>query len=258
MKEKKTNWLKDHAGDILSFGGLVLCIILFTLLSKANGNDFWSAYNLKKLIEQVCVYAILAVGAVFIYSMGAMDISVGAQIGVYCITLILIANATGSLLAGFLAVLVLALLCGFFNGYVSVLLGLPSIVTSIFLMSIFSGVQMLLMEKIGSNTVKLISELKAIRNIFKDTSVMLAADYCRRLYAGLLHPHRPMANLEGKMGETAENQRGRKRITHEREIGNRAVLSERFGNCLGLRHPGRNDSRRENPPAVLLHCLHRQ
>ena len=82
MKENKTSWLTEHAGDILSYGGLALCILLFTILSKVNGNDFWSAYNLKKLIEQVCVYAILTVGAVFIYSMGAMDISVGAQIGV--------------------------------------------------------------------------------------------------------------------------------------------------------------------------------
>ena len=187
MKENKTSWLTEHAGDILSYGGLALCILLFTILSKVNGNDFWSAYNLKKLIEQVCVYAILTVGAVFIYSMGAMDISVGAQIGVYCIILILTANATGSLLVGFLAVLALALLCGFFNGYVSVLLGLPSIVTSIFLMSIFSGVQMLMMEQIGSNTVKLISELKAIRNVFKDTTVMLAAIVMISLIAAYLY-----------------------------------------------------------------------
>lgn len=187
MKETKTNWFKDHAGDILSYGGLVLCIVLFTILSKANGNDFWSEYNMKKLIEQVCVYAILAVGAVFIYSMGAMDISVGAQVGVYCIVMILTANATGSLLLGFLAILALALVCGFFNGYVSVLLGLPSIVTSIFLMSIFSGVQILLMENIGSNTVKLISDLKEVRNMFKDTGVMLAAIVAISLIAAYLY-----------------------------------------------------------------------
>ena len=67
------------------------------------------------------------------------------------------------------------------------LLGLPSIATSIFLMSIFSGVQVLLMEKIGSNTIKLISELKAIRSIFKDISVMLAAIVVISLIAAYLY-----------------------------------------------------------------------
>ena len=126
-KTLKNNWLKTHMGDIFSYAGLLLCILVFSILSKGK---LWSAYNIGVLIQQTCVYAILAMGAVFIYSMGYMDISLGAQVGVYCLLLILITNATGSLITGFASILAIAVLCGLINGYVSVKLGLPSIVTS--------------------------------------------------------------------------------------------------------------------------------
>ena len=170
MKEKAIGkgWLAAHAGDLLSYGGLVLCLIVFSVLSQGR---LWSAYNIRILIQAVCVYAILSLGAVFIYSMGYMDISVGAQVGVYCILCILTTNATGSLLAGFLVILGLALVCGLINGYVSVMLGLPSIVTSIFLSSIFGGAQVLLMERVGINSVSIEADV----SFFKDTKVMVAA-----------------------------------------------------------------------------------
>ena len=70
------DWLRVHSGDLLSYGGLVLCLIIFSILSKGK---LWSAYNVGILIQAACVYAILAMGAVFIYSMGYMDISVGRR-----------------------------------------------------------------------------------------------------------------------------------------------------------------------------------
>lgn len=195
--ENKLSRLTDHAGDILSFGGLVLCLIVFSILSKGS---LWSAYNIRILIQQTCVYAILAMGAVFIYSMGDMDISVGAQVGVYCIVLILVTNASGSLLVGFLAILALALICGFFNGYVSVLLGLPSIVTSIFLMSIFSGVQVLLMEQIGINSVK----IEADTAFFKQTGVMLGVIVVIGLIAGYLYRFTQLGRYVKCIGANAQ------------------------------------------------------
>lgn len=156
------DWLRVHGGDLLSYGGLVLCLIIFSILSQGR---LWSTYNVGILIQAACVYAILALGAVFIYSMGYMDISVGAQVGVYCILCILITNATGSLLLGFVAVLGLALVCGLINGYVSVMLGLPSIVTSIFLNSIFGGVQVLLMEWVDTNSVGIQYDMSFLKSI---------------------------------------------------------------------------------------------
>lgn len=166
MNKINREWLSNHSSDLLSYGGLVLCIIVFSILS---GGNLFSAYNFRILIQAVCVYAILSMGAIFIYSMGYMDISVGAQVGVYSILCILIANRTGSIILAFLVILGLALICGFINGYVAVMLGLPSIVTSIFLMSIFGGIQALVMEKLALNSVSIEMDM----SMFKSTGFMM-------------------------------------------------------------------------------------
>lgn len=204
MKTKLSkNWLKAHSGDVLSYGGLVLCLIVFSFLSQGR---LWSAYNVRILIQAVCVYAILALGAVFIYSMGYMDISVGAQVGVYCILCILVTNATGSLLVGFLVILGLALLCGLINGYVAVMLGLPSIVTSIFLSSIFGGVQVLLMEKVGINSVGMEYDL----TFFKSTGTMVAAIIIIAIIAIYLYNYTQLGKYVKSIGanETATQYAG--------------------------------------------------
>ncbi|MBE5890912.1 MAG: ABC transporter permease [Lachnospiraceae bacterium] len=167
MKKISTKeWISNHGADILSYGGLILCILIFSITSKGL---LWSSYNFRILIQSVCVYAVLSMGAIFIYSMGYMDISVGAQVGVYCILMILVTNQTGSLLAGFAVILALALISGLINGYVAVMLGLPSIVTSIFLMSIFGGVQVLMMEKLAVNSIA----IQADMTLFKSTGFMI-------------------------------------------------------------------------------------
>ncbi len=145
-----TTYIRGHVSDVASYAGLVLCLIVFTITS--NGR-LWSTYNVSVLLESVCVYMIVSLGALFVYAMGYMDISVGAQMGVYCLLIIFIINATGSLLLGFFVMLVLTLLCGAFNGAVAVWLKLPSIVTSLFLMFLFGGIQYLMVESTGSSIV---------------------------------------------------------------------------------------------------------
>ena len=167
-KENKQTWLQRHLFDLVSYGGLVFCLVIFSFLS---GGKLWSSYNVGVLVQSTCVYVILAMGAVFIYSMGYMDISVGAQIGVYCILIILVTNKTHSLLAGFAVILGVSLICSLINGAVSVFLGLPSIVTSIFLSFIFSGIQALYMEKTGTNSISMDRDM----SFFKQTPVMLCA-----------------------------------------------------------------------------------
>ena len=134
-KTMKNSSLKAHIGDIFSFAGLLLCVIVFSILSKGK---LWSAYNLGVLVQQTCVYAILAMGAVFIYSMGYMDISLGAQVGVYCLLLILITNASGSLILGFVSILAIAILCGLINGYVSFFKQMPVMLAAIVIVAIIS------------------------------------------------------------------------------------------------------------------------
>jgi ribose transport system permease protein len=151
MTAKKLD-VRNYISDITAYGGLVLCVLIFTFTSEGR---LWSSYNIGLLLESACVYSIIALGAVFVYALGCMDISVGAQLGVYCILMTFIINATGSIPLAFIVVLLLNLLSGAFNGAVAVAFKLPSIITSLFLMFIFGGLQFIMIEKTGSTTVSI-------------------------------------------------------------------------------------------------------
>lgn len=144
-------WIKTHAYDAAAYAGLILTLILFFAFSGGN-----LMYNLTTTLQTVASYSIIALGAVFVYSMGNMDVSVGQQVGVYAILMVLITNKVGNITGLFLSfavILVIALICGAFNGAIAVWLGLPSIVTSLFLMFFFGGAQLLLMESTGNATI---------------------------------------------------------------------------------------------------------
>lgn len=164
-------FLKKHIYDITAYVGLVIVLILFFIFNKDR-----LAYNLASVLQAAATYSVIALGAVFVYSMGFMDVSVGQQVGVYAIMMILIGNSIGGvagIIVGFLVVLALALICGAFNGAVAVWLGLPSIVTSLFLMFFFTGTQVLLMESTGLNAINLEQTIRpSDRNAY---SILLVA-----------------------------------------------------------------------------------
>lgn len=176
METKKENWMmawiKNHIFDVAAYVGLAIVLILFFIYS---GDKL--IYNATTVIQTAAPYVILSLGAVFVYSMGFMDVSVGQQIGVYAILITMITNSMGGtktgIVIGILVALVIALACGAFNGAVAVWLGLPSIVTSLFLMFFFTGAQMLLMENYGQNSISIQAVLKpANRNVY--TLLLLA------------------------------------------------------------------------------------
>lgn len=159
-------FIKKHVYDIAAYVGLLITLVLFLVFSGER-----VAYNAATVLQSAAVYAIIALGGVFVYSMGFMDVSVGQQVGVYAILIIMITNKMGGTTLGvivsFLVIFVLALLCGAFNGVVAVWLKLPSIVTSLFLMFIFTGVQLLLMEKVGTNSISIEAAIRpSDRNMY--------------------------------------------------------------------------------------------
>lgn len=160
------SFVKSHIFDLTAYAGLAVMLILFFIFNSGPR----LGYNFSAVIQAAAVYSILALGAVFIYSMGFMDVSLGQQVGVYVILMILIGNKIGGVsgvVIGVLLVLAMALLCGAINGAVSIFLGLPSIVTSLFLMFFFTGAQYLLMESTGENTIKLAISLRPDdRNVY--------------------------------------------------------------------------------------------
>ena len=156
-KEKQTlqQWLKKHGSSVASVGGLLFCVIFFTITTGLKGESIWSGDKLSTLIGDVIVTALMAVGAVFIYSLGNMDVSIGKQVGLYSTLLVLIGNATGSLLLGILACIVIAVIIGIINGAAGELLHMYSVISSVVFLMVISGITTIIYSSVGSKNISL-------------------------------------------------------------------------------------------------------
>ena len=152
-KQSLIQWIKKHSSTVASLGGLVFCIIFFTIGTGLKGESIWSGDKLSTLIGDVIVTALMAVGAVFIYSLGNMDVSIGRQVGLYSTMLVLIGNATGSLLPGILACIAVAVIIGIINGAAGELLHMYSVISSVVFMMVISGITTIIYSNVGSKNI---------------------------------------------------------------------------------------------------------
>lgn len=151
------NWIKKHAKDFIPYCGLIVCIIIFSVIPPIFGESIWTGTRLSNLMSDVIVNALLSVGAVFVYSLGNMDISIGSQMRVYAYIIIVMANSTGSLLWGILISLAIALVVAVINGAAGQLLHIHSIVPSLVFMMIFAGLSTMFYVNHGSRNITLTS-----------------------------------------------------------------------------------------------------
>lgn len=151
------DWLKLHFNDIAAFGGLVLCIVIFSIIPPLFGESIWTGEKLSTLMSNVIVTAIMSVGAVFVYSLGSMDISVGGQVGLYATLFVLLGNITGSLLYPILIAVVISIIIAIINGATGELLDIPPIIPSIVFMMILQGTRTLIYTVVGTRNISLIN-----------------------------------------------------------------------------------------------------
>ncbi len=152
--EKTNSWWKVNANYLAGYMGLIVCIVLFGILAPVikNINIFDVTGNSFKTIFQAgVIYSIVSVGAVFVYSLGAMDISVGAQMSIYAMLMVRIYNVAGAngraMALGIIVVLILALICGAVNSVLATLLKIKPIITSLFLQFLLYGVSVIFFNK---------------------------------------------------------------------------------------------------------------
>lgn len=157
--KQNVTWLKNNANYLAGYAGLLLCIVLFGILSPVikNVNIFDITGNsFKTIFVEGVIFSILSIGLVFVYSLGAMDISIGAQMSLYVVLLVKVYNVAGSnrkaLFLGVLLILVIALLCGAVNSVLASVLKIKPIITSLFLQFLLYGVSVLLFNKWSGNS----------------------------------------------------------------------------------------------------------
>lgn len=129
-------------GNIAPYAGLVIILILFEILTKGK---LLSSTNIQSMINNVIVTALCTIGAVFVFSAGYFDMSIGATVNFSAILGAMAAVASGSLLVGLVATLAVALVLGLFKGLLAAYVNVPFFIFTIILGSIFSALVTVIM-----------------------------------------------------------------------------------------------------------------
>jgi len=129
---------KKMFSSIIPFMGLIFIICFFALVTK--GNTI-SISNLSNLVNQSFTLIIVAVAAVFVYSHGGIDMSVGAVQGFVSVIIAMV--ALQGVLPGWAILpvgILVGMFCGFCTGSIHVLIGVPAFVVSLCVNYICTGI----------------------------------------------------------------------------------------------------------------------
>ncbi|MDR2654738.1 MAG: ABC transporter permease [Oscillospiraceae bacterium] len=157
---------------LLPFAGLVLMGILYLF-----STDFKpTAFHIQTIIDQVTVMAIMSTGAVFIFSLGSFDISLGVGAAV-AVCLGIMAYNAGSGLPGMFAVcVVVGLVAGLINSTLSAVFKMPVFIMTMAMMSVLTAMLQILLD--GATDLKIKSDIadpiKALDNQWLRLAFMFA------------------------------------------------------------------------------------
>lgn len=166
------SWVKGHGMEMAGYGGLLFCIVFFSILTPFFGKSIWSMDKLSTLISDVIVLALMSVGAIFVYALGSMDISIGKQVGLYATLLVLIGESTGSLILGLFVCTAIAVMIAIVNGATSELLHINPIISSLVFMMVLGGIRSIMYTKLGTRNKTL---TVVDMHFLKSPVVMIAA-----------------------------------------------------------------------------------
>ena len=122
---------------------LLVAIVVIAVLASASNPRYLSERNVLSILQGNAYIAVAAIGASMIIISGNIDISIGAQIGVFgVITGIVVKELAAAGLPaqlGWLIPVALGLLMGLINGFLVAYLRIPSIVVTLAMASILKG-----------------------------------------------------------------------------------------------------------------------
>lgn len=122
---------------VIPFLGIILMIIVFQAFGEGK---LLTKGNINSIINQTVYVAIMAFGAIFVYSHGGMDLSYGGVIGFSVLISILVANMGVPIVVVFLSSILAALAWFLLNGLVSVYLKVSPFITSLCIMYMCRGI----------------------------------------------------------------------------------------------------------------------
>ncbi|MCM1155166.1 MAG: inner-membrane translocator [Roseburia sp.] len=147
MKNKN---LKKYIMNLTPLFGLLALFAAFLILGTMR--DINVSYGLKSIMNQSVVVAVVATGAIFIYTLGSFDISLGASVAVSALIGGMVYNRTESILVMTLVCIVVAVLVGLFNSVLASVFNLPVFVTTIAMLSVLNALVLVLIKVNGTGS----------------------------------------------------------------------------------------------------------
>lgn len=142
-KKKKTSKIDARLiGNIAPYAGLVLVIIVFAFLT--NGK-LLSTDSLQSMSSSVLTTAICTIGAVFIFSAGYFDMSLGGSLCMSAVLGTMVTISTGNLLLGGLVILGVSVAIGVIKSVLATHVNVPFFIFTIILGSIFGALTLAMM-----------------------------------------------------------------------------------------------------------------
>ena len=165
--------LKNYMMNLTPLFGLAALFAAFLILGTIR--DINISYGLKSIINQSVVVAVVATGAVFIYTLGSFDISLGASASVSALIGGMVYNRTESVLVMAAVCVGIAVLIGLFNSVLASVFNLPVFVTTIAMLSVLNALVLVLIKVNGTGSEIAIpaAAVKAINNTPFKIAVLL-------------------------------------------------------------------------------------
>ena len=143
--------------------GLLLLIVGYFVFGSIN--DINVSYGLKSVINQSVVVAIVATGAVFIYTLGSFDISLGASTAVSALVGGIVYLKTESIVLMFVTCVGVAIAVALINSVLASVFNLPVFVTTIAMLSVLNALVLMLVTFGGGAEVSVPAEaVRALDN----------------------------------------------------------------------------------------------
>ncbi len=155
--------------SVLPIIGLFLVTIVFWVTSEG---ILFSPYNIKSIIAQVTPVIIISMGAMFIYALGNMDVSIGTSIGLSGLGACVTINETGSLILAVLAAIAIAVTISFVNSFISGVLNILPILASVCTMMIGRGLLTIITTKAGGSGIKALVDVSVFKQPWLQLTVV--------------------------------------------------------------------------------------
>lgn len=125
-------------------GGMVLAVAITCLVFTLWDPAFIHSDNLANIGSQVSYFAILAVGMTFVLIAGEIDLSIGSVVGLITVIFGLLLTHHWNIWLACVASILAGTAMGCFNGILSVLFRVPTIIVTLGMLNVYRGIAYLL------------------------------------------------------------------------------------------------------------------